>query len=768
MALVSSLAIGIAGATGAFSVVSRTPLVTSFLGPEQLVWFMVEDRNLRVRTLPPTEIFEAWREQLECCDRIEAFKVTEGAIRTGSGARPVTIAFVSSGLFEVVGTSPEVGRFFDPSEYETDSDLAIIGGGLARSVFGGKRRALGSTITVDGRSLKVVGVVPADYGYRVSPDERFDVLRPLKLEPREKVRVLGRIRENVSFDQAQAELETWGALHRREARQQEDVHWVLLRPGDTVGTTTLRMLQIVLLSGILLVLVTGSNIAHFMAAEAEAQKQEVAVRWALGANRMGLLRWKSAQVFGLTVTAGVVAAALASGGLKVATSLLPEDLRFLETAQVDRRGLLLAVILSFIVILCAGTAPLLSRRSERLKADLGGVRFGRGPKPGLGRAVGQIHVVTMVALSLALAVACLLVARTSLHLSHMDVGFETEGLQAVDVTLPATKYRIQEERRTFFRSLVERLSLVQGIESLALASPGPLGIGMYFGEIHFGGEQGTAATATGIGAAHVGLGYFRTLRQKVVAGREFIEEELKLGLDVIVISETTAKQFGPRPSDALGKYIVFEDNRRRILGVVADVHSPGAPQPFGTSQAYWPLRDYDTSMTMVLRASGELVPMVREITTDLDPDVIVEALPMNVRLHRSQAGVRFLATVLSLLASLALGLAVLGVYGVLTNFVAGQRKQTALRMALGANRGEVLRWIFFKDFSLCLLGAGIGILISFPLSATFADQLQGVEADNIRDRLIATALIVAATAVATWLPVRDAMRIEPAEILKES
>jgi len=160
--------------------------------------------------------------------------------------------------------------------------------------------------------------------------------------------------------------------------------------------------------------------------------------------------------------------------------------------------------------------------------------------------------------------------------------------------------------------------------------------------------------------------------------------------------------------------------------------------------------------------------MVREITTDLDPDVIVEALPMNVRLHRSQAGVRFLATVLSLLASLALGLAVLGVYGVLTNFVAGQRKQTALRMALGANRGEVLRWIFFKDFSLCLLGAGIGILISFPLSATFADQLQGVEADNIRDRLIATALIVAATAVATWLPVRDAMRIEPAEILKES
>ena len=763
LAILSTLALGIAGATIVFSMISGTGILATFQGEGTVFWVMEEYPRWGAKTSPSPATFEAWRGSLKCC-QVEGLALGEGGLRSDGGARRIYTASVTSGLFGLVGESPLAGSLLSSPDSDDGGGIALISRQLANQRFGNPRKAIGQTIFVDGNPLGIVGVVSNRFLGKFSPGTEIDVVLPLQTERVHRVQALIQLGNEITPAQAKAELTASRRGQPEPTGASEEAHPVLLSPEELLDTGQRRLLSVVILGGALLLLVTGANVTHLLATQAEREAKEASIRWAIGAGRLSLASWRASRALGLTASACLIAGLVSVVVLELFRVRMPVELRFLAAPQVDPEALGLAIIIGVALMLGPVVVSTLRMTQLQLVQDLRGTsRPGR--KSFVGRTLGQLHVVSLAAVSLVAGIACWLVASDLYRSGKVDLGFESIGLQTISVTLPGDGQESERACGPLAAAAVERFSAVPGVEASSIAIPTPPRGAIRFGEIDLDTESLDSRSIPGVGASWVGPGYAAAMKQPILAGRDFTVADLSPGIGTILISEELSKAFGSDPNQAVGRSIAFGEDTQQIVGVLGDLGVAGSAEPFGPSRIYWPLAPHCPSFTILARAPEELSQVLRQLTVGLASDLVVEVAPIEDRLKDALAGPRFLMAVLLGLTGLSFGLTLLGVHGVVSGLLERERRQIALRLALGATQRKLRRWIFRKGFSGCLAGFLIGLLVSFPLCRLVSLQLKNAEPNGILPRLVVAGLLFLAAAVPIWRATRRLSDITPAEIL---
>ena len=761
-ALLILLSLGLAGATLVFVIAERTLLPGGLFRDAGALELMEEDRRFGARIPPRTEVFREWQGSLQSFEAMTGVVLVESSVRGAGSSLSVANALVTPGFFELFGLVPTAGGLFGEGDFTPGASAVILSESLARAVLGGVQSAVGQSLVLDGRSLTVVGILPDGFGAVVSPELEIGVVSPLDLSRQELVQVFARRATGVSLARARAELDAWSKAQSAQLTDAGNIRWVLLSPLERLDSTTRRLLQAAVLTGLVLLLVTAANVAHLLAASARAQSKETATRWALGASRGRLFGWKAKQLVGLALAATILTVALSHLLLLAVSHRLPENLRFLAGMRVGVSALAFALAASVLSTLPWILAPLGLRGEGGLRRALAADPKFEQPAP-FGRALSSLQIVSIAAGSFVLSVLTFLLGRTTLALGAADLGFEMDGLTAVSVTLPDWKYDDVAKRTAYFAAVAERLSTFPRVRSYAFATSIPPQAGVIFGEIT--GEDGKALAAVGVGQVSVGSGYFSTLRQPILFGRELSEEQVKAGAPVVVISRSLAAVLAQPPEAAVGQTIRFGNDAREVVGVAADLEIPTPLRAFG-HQTYWPLSRYRPTMSVLVRGPSDVSPSLRRMVESLDPDVVVKAEPTREAFAKSVASTRFLAVAVSLLTLMTLGLAFFGVYAVLTRFATQQRGQIAVRMAVGATPAQVRAWVVRRGLLRALAGVGIGLFVSYPASRLVAHHLYGIEHDSLAARLVSIVLLLAGVFAASYVPAARASSIDPGAILK--
>ncbi len=767
VAFLLSLTFGIAGVVGVLSILRYAFFSQGWLREDRIVSPMLENVDLGYRLAPSAAAYREWSSSLRSFDLVAGFALSESALRTDQGARSATVLYFEPSLFSLLEAKPTAGRFLVAGEPQDIESGVLLSERLARQLFGGATRALGGTITLDGRPLTVVGTLPQKIEGRLSPGEPIAAARLLDLDHQETVEVLGRLHPGVSRAAAQSELAAWAGGSPWGGLDEEGSRWVLLRSTDLFETDVLRMFQIALFGALILVVATGANLAHFLAAQAESERREVSTRWALGATRLRLLGAWLRSYAPLPLLAGVLASFLAVTALGALAQLAPESLRVLGGIEVEPSIVALAILISYLLLLLFGALPAAFRREGRLSRDLAtDGRFGRPLR--LGQAMAQLHVVTMVAVAFVLTVASGLVISSVVKLNRTNWGFEPDGVQTFRVQLPGLRYSNPTACAGFFTAFTERLTQEPTLQGAVLAETLPPETGFFLGRAELTGGPEAKPLPSPMGFAAVGARYFSTLRQPLLAGREFSPGDLAARAPVAVIAEAVARRAGLSPQQALGHQLRLGEEAREVIGVVRDVETPGTLKALAGLQVFVPLVRYARIEKVVVRSDRDLSGVVRQVIAQLEPDAVVEPGEMTALIAHASSRPRFLQGLFAVMTAIALTLALFGVYGVLMLSVAQQRGQIALRLALGAERAAVRNWLVGRALRQAGIGLLIGLTISYPFCHLLEDQLFGVGSDSPATRLASGLAILVLCLLATVPAARRAAEIEAQEILKQA
>lgn len=760
-----NIALGTAGLTLQLSILYRVGQTYGYFDRDQLAVLMSEHRRFGVRTSPATDVLVAWRDQLHSYDGIAGLAIEQASVSSDGVTRILNAAVVDPLILEMIDVTPLVGRSFDTASVPSVDSGVLVTAALARIEYGGLREALGRTLVVNGRQMEIIGVVPAFFGERLSPGNLISLVLPIDYSRYSSIQVLSRLRPGYTPRQAQAELDAWASAQPEALTRGGDLHWVVLTRSELMDSRTVRLSAVAILAAFILVGVMVSNLTHLLKAQTECQRRELATRWALGAGRWRLLRWRLRRALTLTLFAGAAAAGLAHYGLAVITLALPHHFRFLAGTRVHAGAFGWALASGVVIVLVCASLFDPFRRSKSLRRDLFEDR-GLGRRQTFGGMLADLHVVTVVAASIVLSIAAYLVAGSVYRLVRLDVGFEVDDLISTTIALPDWKFGDQASRAAAFESILDRLASDPRIESVTIASQPPPQLGVFLGEIEFDGQAQIGQAPSIVASMYTGHNYFRTLRQELVAGRSFDEAELFNNAPVVIVSEATAQLITADPRTVVGRSIRFGQERCEIVGVAANIRTPGLAQELRSLQVYWPLIDYRSTMTILVRTSSETDLSLLQTLATFDPDIVAEPARMRTLIADSMADVRSLAILFCLMAVLAILLATASIYAIMSNFANSQRGQIALRMALGANQSTVRLLVLWRGISRCGVGIGVGLVASYPSSRLLAGYLFGEGPDSTQARLVAAVIVLAAAALATWLPATRAARTPPTQILK--
>jgi len=759
LAIVGTLAIGIGGATALWSIVSQLGTAYQLTGADATVWLMSESPKFKVRTVPTAEQFLDWKQNLRSFEALSAFAPIDAVMRLESGGRQLRVLAAGYDLSSVLRIVPINGRALDATD-EQGAKVAMVAEDFARTHFSRSDKALGKVVVLDGTPYEIVGVFPPTLASQVLPGEQFDCLIGLTPRGPETVHVIGRLRSVASRQQAETELQAHA--DRANPGGPADIRWRAVPSTEMIDSRLSGMFRAALAGGLVLLIVTCTNLAHLLKAWHESHRKSHAIRWALGATPARLLNGRVQQIVLWAATGAIGAGLLARWAVHAITAMAPPGFAFLQGTALRGDTFALAFGLSvtamlIISLLNAGqSSPALI---HDLRTD---ARFGRPAR--FGNWLGQVHVVTLVASAFVLAVGAYQVSTSIGNLSRVDLGFRPDGLQSSTLRLPSWKLRDQAQRTLLVQELAARLSAVPGLSQFAVSSGVPLSAGVFAGEVGFGD---TGITAKGIGLGSVGPGYFLLVGQRIAAGREFSAEEVRNGAQVVILSETASRAFGA-PQRAIGQWVSFNRERREVVGVVGDIRAPGLVDALKGNHVYWPLSRPRQGVTVLVRAPASQAGMFRTVVANLDSDVAAEVVSMPEAVERKAGETRFLTILLGLMATIAIAMSISGVYASLSNFIASQRGGISLRVAIGATESRIWRWVIWTGVSRTLPGLVLGLIASFPFSRLLSTHLFALDPDDLRPRLFALGAILFSVLVATALPAFRAGRVPAHEVLKES
>lgn len=793
---VLTLALGIGASTAIFSVVDGVLLrPLPFRAPEELVVVWETDRASGTDREPASwPDFVDFRERSRTLRDAEAVMAAEATLAPEAGdAERLSSVAVTHGYFDLVGVEPVLGRAMTAEEDRPGGPrVALLGERLWRSSYGSDPGIIGRTIRLNGVPHEVIGVMPADadfgldqvharaaYHPAYTGEGSVDVWTPLQADaeryPREThpIFVIGRLAPGSDADAAQRE-HAAVAADLEQAYPENEARGVNVEPLETVVFGPVRPALMVLLGAVgLVLLVACVNVASLLLARGTARAREVSVRAALGAGTGRLARQFAAESLLLALLGAVAGVALAFGGLRVLLAMAPADLPRLGDVGIDARVLGATLAVTLLVGLVFGIVPTVQSR----RIDVAGALRSGGRAGSEGRSRGRLRVtlvVVEVAAAVALVVGASLLVRSFRSVLEVDPGFEAEGILKAEYQLPATRYPQGfatypnwVEVHAFDTALLERVRALPGVESAAIANVHPLDAGITNSFVIVGREA-EAHDWPEISLRNVTPGYFATVGLDVVAGRGLLDGDVADAPMVALINRSAADRFFAG-RDPLGHEIRFWGIARRIVGVVEDERIHGLTEAVPPAvyvplaQAPWP------GGALLVRATDpeRLAGPVRAAVRDIDPGLAVYGIePLERTLAGSVSRHRFPMMLLGAFAVLALVLALVGTYGMLSYTTARRTREIGIRIALGASRRSVLLQVLREGIGFAGLGIALGLAIALAGSRLVEGMLFGVEPTDPAIYLLVAVVVLAAAVVACWAPARRAMAVPPQEALR--
>lgn len=800
LAAILSLALGIGACTSIFSVVDAV-LLRSLPYPEadRIVQFReISERGTQMPITEPNFLdVRARSRTLEGVAQYAGWPVT---VIGGSEPARARAFRVSSDFFHVLTARPHIGRIFTSEDNRPDAaPVAVVSYGFWQRLLGGKADLTGTTLRIDDRSYTVVGVLPPDSAF----PRNAEIWMPRELFPAETSRtshnwsVIARLRRGATLEEARAEMSVIGRQFKQEhGRDVDAVDLALIPLHEYMVGSVRRGLLIILFAVGFLLLVACANVANLLLARVTARQKEFAVRAALGATRLRLARQFITENVVLALAAAAPGVLLAFWGVDLLAGLNQSSLPRADEIGVDARALLFTLGLSLTVAVILGLVPLVRFSRSELHSGLKETGRSQTAHAGVHRLRGLL-VVSQMALTLILLIGAGLLGKSFYRLLQVDPGFRTQSAVVMDLSLPGVPLSEQqtrrfmdayrqlrergpaafapppvepdpreEQQRLFHRQLLERLEQLPGVTAVgsinALPMTGIGGDGTFF-------VDNDPANAGHAEYRLADAGYFAAIDIPLVRGRLFEPGDHPESPHVAVVSRSLAQRYWPN-EDPIGKRLQFGnmDGDLRLLhvvGVVGDVRDGGLDAEVRpTVYAYALQRRPSSSLSLVVRAETDaatLVPMMRQTVRSLDPE-----LPMNFRtleevFSSSLDARRFSLVVFGVFASVALLLAVVGIYGVMTYTVSQRTQEIGIRMALGASVKDVLRLIMRQGLRLIVPGLILGLAGSLALTRLLSSLLYGVSATDPLTFAGVAMLLAVVALLACYFPARRAAKVDP-------
>lgn len=778
--VVLTLALGIGANTAIFSVVNGV-LFTSLPYPQAdrlvIVWEQNLHRGSSRNVVSPSNYLD-WRDRAKSFSGLAAFTWT-GITLTGGNPEHVEGRGVTPEFFSVLGMTPALGRTFTAEENAPEAArVVILSHGLWQRRYGGDTAIVGRTISVAGGDVRVVGVMPASF--QSMPLGQDQYWEPLGWDPADRERrgryamVIGRLRDGISPDKAQSEMTSIAADLARE-HVDFNTGW-----GASVVTLTdqfvggARPVLFTLLGAVTLVLLIAcANVANLMLARTAARRREFAVRAALGASPRRLARQLLTESVLLAMIGGAAGLVLAVWGVNLLVATAPAEVPRLAEIGIDGRVLAVTLAVTLLTGVLFGSPGALGRGADELAPSLHGASHRTTSGADAKRLRGAL-VVAQVSLSMVLLVGAGLLIRSLQRLTAVDPGFDPAQVLTVGIDLPAATYADAPRRSAFYAELLRRARAMPGVQSAAMIDFLPLG------------GPGSATSFTVVGRPAPAPGqvpvadirvadpqYFRAMRIPLRAGRIPDQRDAPSAPPVVVINETMARSLWPG-EDPVGRRVKVNmwdpDAEAEVIGVAADVRQDRLD---GDQRAmiYYPSAQAPTiGMNLVIRTAGpplELAAPMRAAVRDIDVDLPVGQVTTMASLVRSSiADRRFPMFLLTLFALLAVGLAAVGIYGVLSYTVGLRTQEIGVRMALGARTADILGLVLRQGGILVAIGGVAGLGAALALSRVLRGLLYGITSADPATYLAVTLLLALVALGAMALPARRAAGVDPVKALK--
>lgn len=772
------LALGIGANTAVFSVVQAVLLRTLPYRDAGRIVSVAEINASGHRINLSGQDFLDWQRQSRSFQAMAAYAGWPMDLSAGHRAERVNGAVVTAGFFHALGASPVLGRAFSAEEHRPGHDVAILSEGLWQRDFGGDPAVLGKTVLLEGKPFTIVGVMPAGIDF----PQRSEVWMPLEFmgditsygaRSAHNFQVIARLKPGITMAQADAEMH---AVAAHLAQQYPDSNagigaGVISLRQELVGDTGPALLVLMTAIGFVL-LIACANIANLLLARAVARRREIAVRMSLGASRHRIIRQMLVESVLLAGVGGVVGLAVCAGLMRALGALAPPRLLAMGHFNLDLRVLAVTAALALTTGVLCGIAP-----AWRVAGtDPGSALQQAGSRSRLqgdSRRLQNVLVVSEVALSLVLLAGAGLMARSFIRMQAVRLGFRSDHVLTATVSLPslATAYQQPEQVAGFYDRLLTRVEALPGVESAAVTSGVPVGDNIANGDFEIAGRPPKPAPDSIYRV--VSAGYFQTLGMPLVHGRDFSSADRAGTPPVVVINQAMARAFWPG-QDPLGQRIRYYGFDRRpqwltVIGIVADARDLAITRS-GIPEAYVPYTQHlDSGLDLLVRAHGDaalLTAGVRQVVQGIDPEVPVEVRLLSGIVSNALAPSRFSTVLLGAFAALALLLAGAGIYGVMAGSVERRTGEIGVRMALGAQRRQVLGMVLWQGMGLALAGIALGGLAALLAAPVLAHQLYQVKpADPLT--FAAVILVVALlAALASLVPARRATKVDPMEALR--
>ena len=797
---VLTLALGIGANTAIFSAVNAAILQPlGYPQPEQLQFLTTRfgRGDSGPSSLSPAEYWEL-TEINHAFSVVGAFVIGEVNLAARDRPRRVTRATVNAELLEALAVQPEHGRWFRREETRAGGPAHVmLSHDLWQSGFGAREDIVGRTIEVDGVMREVIGIMPAGFDLM---DRHIELWLPLQLAPAIRqyrashfLSVLGRLKDDVTPVQAEAELASLVASWGERVGASGHVftpgeHVMQMAPlQDEIVGSTRRVLWVLQAAVGLVLLVACANLANLLLARAGTRRRELAVRTALGASRGRLLRQFTAEAIVLSLLGAALGLGLARAGVRTLRVAYPDGLPRLADVAVDPVVLGFTLLVSVLTGVAFGLVPLLQVSAAGFGQPLkdAGTRGATSA-----RRVRGALVAGEVALAVVLVVAAGLMVRTVLNLMNVDAGFERSRLVTFGVALPAATYSTFDRQVQVYQRLIDRFGAMPGVDNVAIVS----GLPPQREDNGFGTDVEDYTPRPDVldlvdYYQTVTTGYFETMRIPIVRGRAFREAD-RIGAPVAMVNETFARAFW-KDLDPIGRRVRprFGDETPwvTVVGVAKDVKQGGVDRATGT-ELYLLLEQlpqiFPTSLNPILRSithSGTmnvvlrsgvpmttLQPAITSAVREADPSLPVIGLrPMDDVISGSLRQPRMLMHLFGGFAGLALLLAAIGTYGVLSYLVTQRRREIGIRMALGAGRETVLRGVLGHGLTLTLIGLAAGLAAALALTRLMESLLFEVRPNDPATLAAVTALITVVAAAASLIPAVRATRVDPIVALRE-
>jgi len=795
--VIVTFALGIGANTAIFSVLNAVLLrPLPFHEPQNLVALGEYDLRDKTSGAGGIEIhsisypdFVDCRAQNSVFERVAVY--TNQSVKTltdGRDATHVQGEAVSADLFPLLGVQPILGRTFLPNEDEPGNRVVILSHALWQRQFGGDVKIIGQSLTLDGQKFQVVGVMPARFSYPIgtfAPEmwTTMSILRestdgsPPMTEQRgnDFLQCIARLKPNVSIKQAQANIDTIAAALRQQYPDSNANTGAKVLPevNAMIGSAHSALLMLCAMAACVL-LVACVNVANLLLARSLSRNREISIRAALGAGRWHIIKQLLVESILLGAFGGVAGLFVAIWGLDSLKTFLPNIPR-IEEISPDPRVLAFTAFLSLGVGILAGLLPAWRASHPDLATSLN--EASRGSSEGAaGRRTRASLVVIEIVLALVLLASAGLLVKSFLHLQKVSLGFDPTNIMTARVALPDSGYGKPPQAAEFYRKLLARVATLPGVKSSAIAWWFPLS-GSEIG-FNFDIEERPAPKAQQPNAQVnvVSPDYFRTLRTPILRGRDFTERDDAKAPKVVIVSESFAKEFFPN-ENPIGKRIrpngsvdPGDPPVREIVGVVQDIHLISlrdAPKP----QIYMPHEQFAIqTVTMMVRTQNDprlLTAALHTAVNEIDKNVpLYRPRAFTEYVSQSVAQPRLNAMLVGLFALIALLLAAAGIFGVMSYSVTQRTQEIGIRLALGAQRYDVLRLVVLQGMRFVGAGVVLGLIGVFVCSRLLQSLLFGVGATDLPTMFVITVILTAVAFVACLLPARRATLIDPVQALR--